>query len=332
MFKTTTSSETRRIRRDVWVVLTIAFVLLLMLFIWASRNSELVVQRKFQPGRNMPVSQRPDIGLQVGYAPPQSQNNGTPLLVFSPIERSIGSTVASMETQFPQPIYRTTALPIASAAVQKNTEIAKASTNSKFAVETDKVKGSDNFEPTTEGRLISTNPAWSAQTGFPLEVSLSMLSGRRGHDEQHRFPYSVATETHPYVMTTPAESTNLKNQIPGALRNEDFDELAMLSSTIQFAPGSRVLDETMRKALEPVRRILGSYSRPTILVAVATNEFKNKDRNRVLSQERGRAIIAQLVSQGLLFSHFSIAVSDSEEIPPNSHTVSLTITDTALGK
>jgi outer membrane protein OmpA-like peptidoglycan-associated protein len=133
-------------------------------------------------------------------------------------------------------------------------------------------------------------------------------------------------------MTTPTESADLKSHMPAALRNEDLDELAMLSSAIQFAPGSRVLDESMRKALEPMRKILDSYSKPAILVVVATNEFENKDRNRVLSQERGRAIIAQLVSQGLLFSQFSIVVSDSEEILPSSHTVAVTITEKNPGR
>jgi len=87
-------------------------------------------------------------------------------------------------------------------------------------------------------------------------------------------------------------------------------ELAQLSASIRFPRRSWTVDAGMQAVLERVNNALASNPDAPVQIRVATNEYATAARNRQLALERGRAIIAELVTRGSALSRFSIDALD----------------------
>jgi len=87
-------------------------------------------------------------------------------------------------------------------------------------------------------------------------------------------------------------------------------ELAQLSASIRFPRRSWTVDAGMQAVLERVDTALESNPDAPVQIRVATSEYATAARNRQLALERGRAIIAELVTRGSALSRFSIDALD----------------------
>jgi len=87
-------------------------------------------------------------------------------------------------------------------------------------------------------------------------------------------------------------------------------ELAQLSASIRFPRRSWTVDAGMQAVLERVNTALESNPDAPVQIRVATDEYATAARNRQLALERGRAIIAELVTRGSALSRFSIDALD----------------------
>ena len=87
-------------------------------------------------------------------------------------------------------------------------------------------------------------------------------------------------------------------------------ELAQLSASIRFPRRSWTVDAGMQAVLERVNTALESNPDAPVQIRVATDEYATAARNRQLALERGRAIIAELVTRGSELSRFSIDALD----------------------
>jgi len=106
---------------------------------------------------------------------------------------------------------------------------------------------------------------------------------------------------------------------------EMSDSLATKSRDIQFAVNSNVIPEQMEPILIDISDILSSYDDTRIVVSVLTNESVDAKQDQLLSQERGRAIIARLVSLGIDFSRFSLEATSSSNDISISHAVNIQV-------
>jgi len=99
--------------------------------------------------------------------------------------------------------------------------------------------------------------------------------------------------------------------------------LSTLSKAIQFAPGSKVANDSVISTLNQIQQILADHPETKIEVLVATNESGDEKQDMLLSQERGRALIASLVKGGLAFSRFSLTALTDKNLPVNTHKVEI---------
>lgn len=97
------------------------------------------------------------------------------------------------------------------------------------------------------------------------------------------------------------------------------------SAGLQFENNSKKVTELMQPSLKRLLAILSEHDDVRVVVAVATNETDNLKNDLRLSQERGRAIIARLVSNGIDFSRVSLDASSGPGIPDNSHVVKVQV-------
>ncbi len=107
------------------------------------------------------------------------------------------------------------------------------------------------------------------------------------------------------------------------VRGDELESLGVLSTTIQFAPGSKVASESVTSTLNQIQRILTDYPETMIKVIVATNESGDEKQDLLLSQERGRTLIARLVNKGLAFSRFSLEALTDDQLPADTHRVEI---------
>ncbi len=106
-------------------------------------------------------------------------------------------------------------------------------------------------------------------------------------------------------------------------RGVALGSLGALSTEIRFAPGSKSVNDTMTSALNQIQRILADYPETMINVIVASNESGDGKQDMLLSQERGRTLIARFVNEGLAFSRLSLKALTDDQLPANSHRVEI---------
>jgi len=102
------------------------------------------------------------------------------------------------------------------------------------------------------------------------------------------------------------DSVDVERQAQALAQQETLESLASVSSQLSFATGSKLITSTAASLLSEVSDTLSLFENIEVVIAVATSESDNAKQNLKLSQERGRAIIARLVSQGVDFSRFSL--------------------------
>ncbi|MFK8081576.1 MAG: OmpA family protein [Granulosicoccus sp.] len=123
------------------------------------------------------------------------------------------------------------------------------------------------------------------------------------------------------VLKIDADSLAENSQL--SIRRDALDSLEEKSAKLQFGFGSRSISEQMDGVLTEIFGILIRYEDTLVTVSVETGESGNAEQNLRLSQERGRAIIARGVSQGIDFSRLSLEATQAENNRGVSHTVEI---------
>jgi len=108
-------------------------------------------------------------------------------------------------------------------------------------------------------------------------------------------------------------------------QDEWGDVLERQSAKIRFASGSKTISDQMGPVLRDISDVLSRDDDTQIKVSVTTNEGKDRRQNLRLSQERGRALIARLVAQGIDFSRFSLEAFDGGNSKVFFHTVKVEV-------
>ena len=125
----------------------------------------------------------------------------------------------------------------------------------------------------------------------------------------------------------PANDNPPDNQQQELTPHALHDDIGIASRELQFEPGSKSITDRMSLVLELVTEVLSVHDDALIVVAVATNESSILKQDLRLSQERGRAIIARLVSSGIDFSRISLDAISGDSISQNSHIVDIQVWD-----
>lgn len=108
-----------------------------------------------------------------------------------------------------------------------------------------------------------------------------------------------------------------------SVRSEKLDLLESKSAQIEFLAGSKRILSQANIALTEIFDILSLYDDVQITVAVKIADSGSVKQNLLLSQERGRAIIARGVSHGIQFSRFTLEVFNEKDDPENIHAVKI---------
>jgi len=101
-------------------------------------------------------------------------------------------------------------------------------------------------------------------------------------------------------------SVDVEHRAQALVQRKTLESLVDVSSQLSFATGSKSISSTAASLLFTISNMLSQYEDTDVVIAVTTSESNNANQNLKLSQERGRAIIARLVSQGVDFSRFSL--------------------------
>ena len=109
-------------------------------------------------------------------------------------------------------------------------------------------------------------------------------------------------------------------------RREDLAELSELATQIQFETHDTETTDNSKQLLDRMFELLFLYSETTVTVQVTTNEYEVDNTNQLLSRLRSLVIINYLVRRGLSEGRFKIQALGQQEIPSDSHQVSVVAT------
>jgi len=109
-------------------------------------------------------------------------------------------------------------------------------------------------------------------------------------------------------------------------RRLELEDLATLSAEVEFPTQSGTPTIATRRALDRIFETLFLYSETDVRISVSSNEYTVDEANRLLSQERGAAIVSYLVERGLDAPRFKIEASGASGLPSDAHRVSVSAT------
>ena len=160
----------------------------------------------------------------------------------------------------------------------------------------------------------------------PAEVqwSVDVGEGSTVAHENHDTPSSLdAVDPVTEDITSSEGDTNDQSQ--DFTPHEIYAEVSVVSAGLQFTTGSKSINDEMQPVIDRVIDILSGHDDSRITVAVATNESGIPEQDLRLSQERGRAIIARLVNNGIDFARISLDATSDDRISQNSHIVNIQV-------
>lgn len=283
-----------------WIVLVCSGLALVMFFGWIVKDLSAIVSPK-----------------------PQNSLIVQPLSETAPVsDGALENATSVIETASGQPINR---IPSGS-----NLSEVPASASTRIVATQEGLVSTEKFSDTESG----TTMALSARPQG--DVSPSDSIARTSKTEQATEGSTNTTPSN--AKRPPADLGDLRQLLAEAAaiadtgdvqaraerkQSEALRSLGILSEAIQFAPGSKSVNEAMSSSLMQIEQILADYPETMINVIVATNESGDNRQDMLLSQERGRTLIARFVNEGLSFSRLSLKALTDEKLPANSHRIEI---------
>ncbi len=114
------------------------------------------------------------------------------------------------------------------------------------------------------------------------------------------------------------------------LRREELASLPGLAAQVRFEPKSIETRPGSRASLDRLFELLFLYSETSVTVQVASNEYEIDSNNELISRERALSLINYLIDRGLDEDRFRIRVLGKEQLPSDSHRV--TVVATVIGE
>ncbi len=109
-------------------------------------------------------------------------------------------------------------------------------------------------------------------------------------------------------------------------RRKDLAELQELAAQIRFATNDTVTTGDSKELMDRMFELLFLYSETTVTVQVASNEYEVDDTNQLISRLRSLVIINYLIKRGLDEGRFNIEALGKQDLPFDSHLVSVVAT------
>ncbi len=125
------------------------------------------------------------------------------------------------------------------------------------------------------------------------------------------------------VLTGPApqnESAFAKS------RREELAQLPGLSAQLQFKSNDIEPTDSSRQPLDRIFELLFLYAETTVVVQVASNEYEIDDNNQLISRERALTLVNYLIDRGLDEDRFRIRSLGKQQLPFDSHRVTVVAT------
>ena len=127
-------------------------------------------------------------------------------------------------------------------------------------------------------------------------------------------------------LDVPIASTPENESAFAKSRREELAQLPGLSAQLRFKSNDIEPTDSSRQPLDRIFELLFLYAETTVVVQVASNEYEIDDNNQLISRERALTLVNYLIDRGLDEDRFRIRSLGKQQLPFDSHRVTVVAT------